>query len=269
MAALATVFRDHRHCREQGWGGGNVTSPKRAGPASPGRLHTQILGDTESGNVCRRDLFIALATPTCVHVPQEQFEIVGCFEMHVAFAQLPMHHWWSPHERIFAKLMSACHIRRLQSSCKRNGAPKKQFGEGAVCLSVFRGAAITNPSTLTAHATIASALLFLIHENGCCCVSSTHVTCSTHVFLPSKPCNDHTSTGVRLLTIRPHLRKKKNIARYCIKTCHVLRWCSDTDAHLRKGFSTEHAQVLGFMRCVAQGCPATPCTRPSFNMMSV
>ena len=27
--------------------------------------------------------------------------------------------------------------------------------------------------------------------------------------------------------------------------------------------------VLESMRCVAQGCPATPCTRPSFNMMSV
>ena len=167
------------HCGNRVGRVSNVASPKRAGPASPGRLCTQILGDTESGNVCRRDLFSALPTPTCVHVPQEQFQIVCCFETHVAFAQLLMPQWWSPHERIFAKLMSACQLGRLQSFCGRNGA---NFVSPAVCLSMYCGAAITNPSTQTADATIAFAHLFLVHENVCCCVSSTHVTCSTRVF---------------------------------------------------------------------------------------
>ena len=86
---LATVFRDHSH-RGNRVGRGNVTSPERAGL---GRLHTQILGGTVSGNVCRRYLFSALPTPTCVPVPQEQFQIVACFEMHVAVAHLLMLHW--------------------------------------------------------------------------------------------------------------------------------------------------------------------------------
>ena len=55
-------------------------------PTRRGRLHTQILGDTESGNVCRRDLSSALPTPTRVHVPQEHLPIVRCFDMHVAIA---------------------------------------------------------------------------------------------------------------------------------------------------------------------------------------
>ena len=47
---------------------------------------------------------------------------------------------------------------------------------------MFCGAAITDPSTQTDNPTIAFAHLILIHENGCCCVSSLHVTCSIHVF---------------------------------------------------------------------------------------
>ena len=54
-------------------------------PTRRGRLHTQILGDTESGNVCRRDLSSALPTPTRVHVAQELLQFLGCFDMHVAF----------------------------------------------------------------------------------------------------------------------------------------------------------------------------------------
>ena len=49
---------------------------------------------------------------------------------------------------------------------------------------------------------------------------------------------------------------EKDIARYCIKTCHVLRWRSDTDAHLRKGFATEHAQELFPQRVPCQNAPS-------------
>ena len=93
------------------------------------------------------------------------------------------------HEGARAQLMTKCHNRRLQRFCERNGASvphivdrEIQFSEGAVCLSMFCGATITNQSTQTDDPTIASAHLFLINENGCCCVSSMHVTCSVHVF---------------------------------------------------------------------------------------
>ena len=118
---------------------------------------------------------------------------------------------------------------------------------------MFRGASITNPSTQTANATIASAHLFLIHENGCCCVS-THVTCSTHVFSHR---NHATITLPLECDCSPFARiSEKYIARYCTKTCHVLRWCSDTDAFLRKGFSTEHAQELSLKRVPCQNAPS-------------
>ena len=49
---------------------------------------------------------------------------------------------------------------------------------------------------------------------------------------------------------------EKDIARCCVKTCHVLRWCGDTDAHLRKGFSAEHAQELSLQRVPCQNAPS-------------
>ena len=105
--------------------------------------------------------------------------------LHIRLLLLPAS---EAHERARAQLMTTCHNRRCQSFCERNGASvphivmeKIQFGEGAVCLSMFCGAAITDLRTQTNTPTIASAHLFLIHANECCCVSSMHVTCSTHV----------------------------------------------------------------------------------------
>ena len=120
---------------------------------------------------------------------------------------------------------------------------------------MFCGAAITNPSTQTANATIASAHLFLIHENGCSCVSTTHVTWSTRVFFCHR---NHATITLPLENDCSQFARnsEKDIARCCVKTCHVLRWCSDTDAHLRKGFSTKHAQELSLQRGPCQNAPS-------------
>ena len=157
--------------------------------------------------------------------------------------------------------MTTCHNRRLQSFCERNGPSvphfvviEVQYCEGAVCLSMFCGAAITDPSTQTDDPTIASAHLILIHENGCCCVSSKHDTCSDSRFCHRNHATITLPLECDCSTFRPHLRKiPRSVLR---KKSHVFPWCDKTDAHLRKGSSTEHAQELSLQRVPCESAPS-------------